>query len=185
MPIIYDDFKKLLDSTTKLINSLKECQKDEIEEIEMRIESNIHALQLIAYKIEDPETKDIFLRSIQSLRNTKKDNNDANINKNEIFNLKERIKRENIKNVEKNNLIDEELLKNSTKLKDKANEFKASLQADKKIIEKLGGKMNKNSQESAKSLKILETTDSKIKSSTFISISFLIFIFMYFLIRYF
>ncbi|ELA41799.1 uncharacterized protein VICG_01151 [Vittaforma corneae ATCC 50505] len=171
---IYEDFKRILDTTTNLMNKIKTCSKDEIEEIQMRIDSNIHALRLMASRIEDSETRATFLKTIQSLST------------NVVFVESEgpQRRRKQRENAGGDELVGDELLKNSRKLKEMADEFKNSLQADRKIIEKLGGKMNASSQESTKSLQALDKTGRKIKSSTFMSFAFMIFVVVYFIIRF-
>lgn len=160
----YSEFKKILDLNSSLSEDLKTCPEEEREEIQMKIDSNLYALKIMADRIEDSETKEAFLNGIQSMTNTTK--------------IEEKIE-EN-----RNILIDEELLKNSKILRRMAEDFKMSLKEDDKIVERVGNKMTKNSVENDKSLQIFEKSGGFVKSSTFLSISLIIFVFVYGLIRF-
>lgn len=169
----YKDFKRILDTTTELMEKIKNASRDEAEELQMRIDSNIQALKIIASKIEDEETKALFLKNIQSLCTT------ANVTENE--NIRQRVKGKTQGN---NEMIDEELLKNTSKLKNLVQTFSTSLKEDKKAIEKLNEKMHTNSVESTKSMKTLEKQGSSVSAVQIMGVVFLIFILTYLVIRF-
>lgn len=171
---IYKDFKKILDTTTELIKQIKTSKEDDAEEIQMRIDSNVHALKIMATKMEDQETRNTFLKSIQSLTT-------SNILPEEGTYRRQRHTNQPVEN---NELIDEELLKNARRLKEMASQFKNSLDEDKKIVAKLVGKMGRGSEESGRSLKLLTQSGPTIRSSTFLTVTLIIFVVMYFLTRF-
>lgn len=168
----YNQFKKILDETTELMEKIKISEKDEIEELQMKIESNIQALKIIANKIEDPESRGQFLKSIKSLC--------TNI----VIEEKENIRKRKEKAENNNEVIDEELMKNATKLKDMVTNFSNSLKEDKKVVEKLSHKMNKNSEENVRNMKTLEKQGSSISAVYVMGIVLIIFIVTYFIIRF-
>ena len=169
-----EDFTKLLNETTELISKEKEHDSEELEEIQFNIEANVQALSIMCTKIEDPEARAKAEAIVKSLNNSTK----------ELFQVElDTIKKRPIK--ERSELIDKEMLKKSKELKEKVLKFNASLNLDEKIIENLQEKMKKNSSESQKSAKVLETNKPRLKSSNVVVISLVIFILMYFFIRFF
>lgn len=179
----YSEFKRILDLNSSLTEQLKTCPEEEREEIQMKLDSNVHALNIMADKIEDPEIRESFLNGIDTLTkyvNNSKDNNSNSSSNNSKDN------NSSFNNSSSNNrsLINDELLKNSTRLRKMAEDFKMSLKNDDKILDRIGNKMTKNSVENSKSLQIFDKNGGFIKSSTFLSISLLIFVFTYFFIRF-
>lgn len=170
----YKDFKQILDNTAQLTESIKTCSKDDIEEVQMRIDSNVHALQIMASKIEDPETKAQFKSIIESL------------SKSACFSETEttRLRKRHQKDVKGSELIDEELLRNSMQLRSMAKKFSDSLSTDRKVLQKVGDKMLKNSEESRNSLRVLEAPSSSIKPTTILLTVLFLFLIMYFIIRF-
>lgn len=171
-----EKFQEILDSTTDLMEKAKHCQKEEKEELEMRIKSNLQAVKFLSSQIEDPEAKETFLKTFQSLCSS-----------NGLYE-KESIRQrkpEKRKDEKYSDVIDDEILKNSRKLKDMAANFNKSLKTDQKLLEKLGEKMHRTTNESGKTVKSLEKSLEKIKSSTFIFLAVMIFMVMYFVIRVF
>src|SRR5947208_1640639 len=130
----YKDFKQILDNTAQLTESIKTCPKDDIEEVQMRIDSNVHALQIMASKIEDPDSKAQFKSIIESL------------SKNTCFSEAEITyqRKTHQRGSKGSELIDEELLKSAMQLKDMARKFGNSLSMDKNVLQKVGDKMLKN-----------------------------------------
>jgi ElaB/YqjD/DUF883 family membrane-anchored ribosome-binding protein len=59
------NFKNILEETSNLLKTIKEFSKDDLEEIQLKIDSNIYALKRIASRIDDLETKKLFLKSIK------------------------------------------------------------------------------------------------------------------------
>ena len=175
------NFKNILEETSNLLKTIKEFSKDDLEEIQLKIDSNIYALKRIASRIDDLETKELFLKSIENLF---KSNNVENLTN---FNLKNNSKKGNFesKGVESSDLIENELLKNTFKLKKMAGDFSESLKEDKKAIDKLTNRININEIESKNSLKILEKATSSLSTGSIMSFSFLIFIILYLFIRFF
>jgi len=170
----YDDFRKILVNTIELTKRIKTCAPEDTEELKMRIDSGIHAMKRIVSKIEDPDTVAAFNKSIESLSTSVMD---AELPKSSK-------KVEKVEKVGESDLVEEELLRSSTRLKEMAGEFKKSLQGDKRILSRVAGKMAAGSQESSRSLKVLDRGEGGVKSSTFLSFTFMIFIFVYFLVRF-
>lgn len=170
----YKDFKQILDNTAQLTESVKTCPKDDVEEVQMRIDSNVHALQIMASKIEDPETKAQFKSIIESL------------SKSACFSETEttRTRRCNQRDTKGSELIDEELLRNSMQLRSMAKRFDDSLGTDRKVLRNVGDKMLKNSEESRNSLRVLEATSNSIRSTTILLAVLFLFFIMYFIIRF-
>lgn len=171
----HNDFKQILDSTAEMMDKVKSCPTEDKEELKIRIESNVHALKLIASKIEDPEIKETVLQSIQGL------------SKDVVLEERSSSKNRKVKESGETHteIIDEDLLKNSLTLKKMAVEFGNSLKTDHSVLEKLGGNMQKTQVENKKSLQVLEKTGNRVKSSTFIFFTTIIFVIMYFIIRFF
>lgn len=169
---IYENFKKILDNTVDLTNRIKTCPPEDTEELQMRIDSGIHAMRRMVSKIGDPDTRTAFMKSIQSLSTT--------VVEQEHLVAQARVEKKMGGNI----VVDEELLKNSRRLKDMAGDFKRSLETDCRILDRVGKKMNSGSQETSKSLKVLERNSNWVKSSTFLSFTFMIFMVMYFIVRF-
>lgn len=170
----YKDFKQILDSTAQLTESIKTCPREDIEEVQMRIDSNVHALQIMISKIEDPEMKAQFKNIMESLTKN------VHFVESSTTNFRKRQQGD----PEDTSLIDEELLKNAVQLKTVAKRFGDSLSTDRKILQKVGDKMLKNSEESRNSLRVLETVSSTIKPATIFLTALLLFFMMYFVIRF-
>jgi len=171
----YKDFKQILDDTTKLTEEIKTCPRSDLEEVQLRIDSNVHALQIMVSKIDNLEAKEQFNRLIDSFS--------KNVAISEFESVKSR--KMEVKQQKGSELIDEELLKNTLQLKDMANKFKNSLAVDKNIIGKASDKMSKNSEETRNNLKTLEKTSSFVNSSTILAFVLFLFFVMYFIIRFF
>lgn len=173
MPIS-GDFQKILQSTTLLMNKAKDCPEEDQEELQMRIDSNIHALKILASKIDDPDTRNAFLKSIHSLRN-------------DVVLIEESAMKKrdgNRPEMNSTGAIDEEILKNSRRLQEMANEFHDSLKTDQKILSNLSHKLTSNDQCTGKALNVLSKGRPPIKSSTFIFVAAMIFVVMYFITRF-
>lgn len=170
----YKDFRQILDNTAQLTESIKTCPKEDIEEVQMRIDSNVHALQIMISKIEDPDMKTQFKSIMESLT--------KNVCFVEADAIRSRKKHQ--KYTEDTSLIDEELLKNAMHLKTMAKRFGSSLSTDRTILQKVGDKMLRNSEESQNSLRILETVPNSVKPATVFLLALLLFFIMYFVIRF-
>ncbi|KAM0680576.1 hypothetical protein GINT2_001264 [Glugoides intestinalis] len=171
----YNDFKQILDSTAEMMEKVKTCPKEDKEELKIRIESNMHALRLIASRIDDPEIKRTVLKSIQGLS--------MDVVLEEKSCSTHRKAKESGQTYTE--IIDEDLLKNSLKLKKMAVDFGNCLKEDQNALEKLSGKMQKTQVENGRSLQVLEKSENRVKSSTFIFFAAIIFVIMYFIIRFF
>ena len=175
-----ENFKNILNQTSDLMNKIKECSKEDVEEIQMKINSNMYALKIISSKIDDPESKEIVLKSIENLFGV----NDKEISFNNKQNSLNTLNTLNTSNLKDSELIENELLKNTFKLKKMAGDFSQSLKDDKKAMDKLTNRMGANAVESKNSLKILEKSSSNLSSSSIMSMVFIIFIGMYLFIRF-
>ena len=173
-PFMFDleKFRKITNETSELIKESKNKQRNDLEEIEMRIDSNTHALHFMANTILDPKMKELAQSMISSL-NSKVEITEENI-------VNQRIRKE----TKDNELIDKEILRGSKELKNMANKFTKSLQVDKEVLSSAMNKMNKNSQESNLNLKSIESYNKGIRTSTYFYLTILLFFIVYFIIRF-
>lgn len=168
------DFTNLLNETQILLEKVKQTSGDESEELQFKINSNIQALQIMGSKISDVESREKAETLIQSLCKTV------------TFQSEETItKIRSKKGVEQSDLIDNEILKNSIELKKMAQKFTQNLKTDQKILQSVTDNMFKNTQESKYNTKILEEQQNRTKSSTYITFALIVFLIMYFFIRFF
>lgn len=159
------DFQRIYNATKSLIES-----KDEDEDTQLRIESNIQALNIIKNKIENEDDKIV----IESLLNS--------LNQNSIIiEHKQTLRNRKIGN---NEHIDEEMLKNTLILKNKAQQFKNSLKVDDLALKTASKNFSKNSIENERNLNIISKTNNYPSISTIFFFVIFIFLLMYFIIRF-
>lgn len=167
------DLKSILDETTALLEGLKEANEDEKDEIQIRIKSNIRAIQLIGSEISDEETRSRAKEIVASFAEGIK----MNLERNSVR------KRKNIPQSDKD-AIDTEILEGAKDLRRMAEKFNKTLEMDSKIVKDVTGRMQKGSKDSKTNLKHLTETSEGIKTSTIFIISILIFIITYFFVRF-
>lgn len=169
-----NDFKQIINTTTDLLDQIKTASDDDAEEIQLRIDSNIHALQIIGTEIADPELKQRALDIIGSLCATALPvRSDSNIAR-----LRQR------RGAERSELVDSEIMRNTQELKRMACKFGESLKTDKQVLQRATERMSKNSVETSRSFKEISEQSRGIGSGTYLFLAILIFVVMYFIIRF-
>ncbi|KAI4290989.1 hypothetical protein PAPHI01_0263 [Pancytospora philotis] len=170
-----NDFQRVVNNVADLTEQLKGADSDGAEEIQLRIDSNIHALQVMGGSIADPELR---LRAETLIKSLNSSINFAELEK-ETTHIRQHGAQA------RPGLIDDALYKNATQLKDMAVEFKKSLQTDKKILSSVTAGMTKNAAENERNLKAVTENSTGISTSTYLLSGFLMFIVMYFIIKFF
>lgn len=169
-----NDFKQIVNNTTDLLEQVKKASEDDAEELNLRIDSNIHALRIVWAEISDPEIKQEVLRIIQSF-DARLDFQNA---EQSVTQMRSHTPRE------RSELIEREMYMNAAKLKQMARNFSDSLNADSKIVGSLGKNMAKNSVETTQNLHSLNENSGGFSAGTYLFVGFIIFIIMYFIIKF-
>lgn len=167
------DFKQIINNTTALVDQLRGADEDEAEELQMRIDSNIQSLRIVGAQITDPVLREQAQDLVKSL------NASMDFGTEEIV---ARLRKSDAK--DHSDLIETELYKNTQQLKSMAQTFGESLRADKRILGKLTHKMTRSSAETGRNLSILESAGHGMAGGTYLFIAFVMFIVMYFVIKF-
>lgn len=169
-----DDFKQIINNTTDLLDQIKTAPEDDVEEIQLRIDSNVHALQIVGAKITDPELRLQAEKIIKSLHtNIVFDGGEKTITR-----IRQRA------GGERSDLVAKELYKSTLELKRMARGFGESLKSDKQILCNVTDKMSKNSVESTHNMKFLEENVRGIGTSTYLFLALIMFVVMYLIIKF-
>lgn len=169
-----DDFRRVINNTVDHMEELKTAHADDIEEIQLRIDSNIQALQLMGSSIVDPDLRAQAESLIKSLN--------SGIKFTELEKETAHIRKHSSK--EKSDLIENAMYQSALRLKAMAHSFSTSLRTDSKVMDNLKDKMNKNSAENTRNLKSLVDKGFHISSTTVLIWGFVLFIVMYFIIKF-
>ncbi|EQB62232.1 hypothetical protein NAPIS_ORF00194 [Vairimorpha apis BRL 01] len=161
----HEYFKNLLNETSELIQN-KQNNKD-IEDIDARIESNKIALKLITEDIEDSDLKNEINKRLENFLYTFDD-----------------LKIQSSKPVQIHEDIENDILKSSIVLKNKAKRFLDGLVFDKEILNKVNIKMTKNISDTTENIKKITKNDGEVKTINLMFLSLLLFLFVYFIIRF-
>ncbi|KAL6121452.1 hypothetical protein NUSPORA_01623 [Nucleospora cyclopteri] len=168
----YNDFQKILKETQNLMQGIAEI---EAEESKLKIECNLKALKIIASKIEDESLKEEALLTLESLGVSVKD---INSNKNR----KESNKKVTLEETELNALVEEEMLKNSCRLREMTAKFGDTLEQDKKVLGKATQSMSKNTVESTKATRTI-SKNVEFSSLYYFSSTISVFLIMFLIIK--
>ncbi len=169
-----EDFKKIINETSQLLDKIAHVDEGDIEEIQMRIDSNIQALRIMGNQIEDLELKERAQDIIKSISTKLPIGNVDNI----VIKLRNRNSKE-----DRSDLIDTELYKSAKELKEMAVNFNKILDSDKNILNRVVDKMSKNTHGGKSNMNKLISKNPTISSSTFFLIAIIMFIIMYFFIK--
>lgn len=165
-------FNDLFSKTNDYIH--KKNYKKGSDEYKKFVEPNLAVLKVLADDIDNNETRMKLLHSIELME--KKDTkleNEKKENKSFVDETDTNKKR-----------IEKELLGFSKKLKEKAYKFKDKLFDDEKILEDVESGIQQNLTTASGNLKNLKTQTGQISMIKLTSISLLIFLIMYFFIRF-
>lgn len=170
-------FKELLNETTNLLASKPETNKSHADEMEMKIESNVAALKHLARKITDEDLKKNTLRRIDLLC-LEPEEFEMNVfqKRGETVDVK--------KNDDNSDRIEREILKYSKNLHNKARKLLENLELDSKILGEVSDKMSRNLAGTSATLKALKESGHHISAFKILVMSLIIFIAMYFVIRF-
>ncbi|KAI5150561.1 hypothetical protein ENBRE01_1571 [Enteropsectra breve] len=174
-----NDFKRILDETTVMLEKKNTVDEDDREEMEMAIESNIHALRIICRGMENKEMQAQAEKILRTLAG-----GSAGNEKIELFDEPKPRGTKNAHTDSRNESINNELYKNSVRLRQMAERFGESLKEDKKVVQRVANKMEHSSVGSKINMKKLDEGVRKVSSSTFLMIAVLLFVVMYFIIRF-
>lgn len=169
-----EDFRQIINNTTDLLDQIKTASPDDAEELQLRIDSNIHALQIVGAKITDPELRQQAERIIRTLH------------KNAVFEDGERAVTEirHRAGRERSDLIANELYRGTLELKEMARGFSESLKVDGEVLRSATDKMTRNSTESHQNIRALEDSGKGVKTTTYLCLALIIFFMMYLVIRF-
>lgn len=175
------DFTALLNETTELIEKQGKGEDDTF-----KIESNIQALRIMGGNIQDADSRNKAEELIKGLLKFKRggEKMEGLVAERRMGGLPT-VERAGSGKDERSELVDTELFKNTLELKNRAVKFGDSLKSDRKVLDKLSEKMMRNSDASGRNTEILEAQQRGVKSSTYIYFAFIMFIVMYFFIRFF
>jgi hypothetical protein len=169
-------FKDLLNETTALMSSRAEESKPD-EELNLRIESNISALKHLAKEISDEELQKKTLERIDMLCLTP-DN----------FELATTRSRERVVDVRKSDehadRIERDILKYSRDLARRSRRLLEGLQLDEKVLEDVTGKMAFNVTSTTRNLMSLTENVLEISVVRLFVLTIVVFLAMYFIIRF-
>lgn len=161
----HEYFKTLLNETSELIQNRHNHKN--VEDIDAQIESNKIALKLITEDIEDINLKNEINKRLENFLYTFDD-----------------LQIQSNKPVKIHKDIEKDILKSSITLKNKAQRFLDGLAFDKEILDKVSNKMTKNISDTAENIKKISKTDGEVKVMNLMFLSLLLFLFVYFIIRF-
>ncbi|KAF9764940.1 hypothetical protein NGRA_0126 [Nosema granulosis] len=163
-------FKTLVNETTDLISSKEDVPKEDRAELEARIDSNKMALKLLAEDIEDEETRNKIKDRINNMYQTFE----------EI-----EIKIHSRKSADnKHERIEEDILKYSHTLKDKALRLFDGLEFDKKVLGEVSDRMSKNLAGTSENIKKINEDLVSFSCFSLFILAIIIFLCMYIIIRF-
>ena len=159
-------FTKLLNQTVDYIQN-KEKHKN-VEDLDAKIESNKLALKIISEDIEDIDLKNKILQRLDNLYDTY-----------EIIELKQRtIKSDQYSDVE------EDILKNTQILKDKAKRLYNGLIFDKDVLDRVSHKISKNITDTSENIKKIKKDRNSHSIVGLLFYGLTIFLIEYFVLRF-
>lgn len=163
-------FQKIYNNTVSLIENLDNAEEEDKEELQIRIDSNIQALNIYKNNIKDENDMETLQNLLDSMKKT------------EFF----KIERKDYSKTKKrgdDSHIDDELLKGTLALKNKAERFQNALKVDDIALKKAVSGFSKNSVENQRNLQTISKNSNYLKTSTIFFIIVFIFFAMYFIIR--
>lgn len=163
-------FKTLVNETTDLISTKEDVPEEDREELEARIDSNKMALKLLAEDIEDNDLRNNVLERIDNMYKTF-DDIEIKINR-RIVSEKDHSR------------VEEDILKSSYVLKQKALRLFEGLEFDKKVLGDVADKMSKNLAGTTQNIKKIGEASTSYSSFTLFILSLIIFLIVYFIIRF-
>lgn len=169
-----EDFRKIIDETAAVIEQLKTAPEADIDELQLRRDSNIQALEIIGGSIQDPGLRKRAQDIIASMSRTVR------------FDTGEETVRRRVQDhqhQEQPDYIDRELLRNAQELKQMAVKFGETLRMDQTVVGAVSERMSKNKSEGEKNLKMLSTSHT-INTSTYFFLSVILFVLTYFVIKF-
>jgi hypothetical protein len=169
-------FKNLLNETTALMSSKTEASCPD-EELELRIESNISALRYLAKEIDDEELQRKTVERIGLLCLTPDEF--------ELGTTKNRTKAVGVrKSDEHAERIERDILRYSRDLAKRSRRLLEGLKLDEKILEEVTGKISSNVAGTAQNLKSLTENVVEISVMRLFVLVIIVFLVMYFIIRF-
>lgn len=170
-------FKDLLNETTALMANKAECSGADADEIQVRIESNVAALKYLARDIADAALQKKTLERIDLLCLDSKDF--------EVSTLQSRGRALDIKKTdEHSDRIERDILRYSKGLHGKAKRLLESLELDSNVMDETADRMSRNVLGTSTALKSLQDSSSYVSAFKMIVTTLIIFVAMYFVIRF-
>jgi len=170
-------FKELLNETTALIANKSEARKLDVDEMEIRIESNIAALKYLAKEISDEELRKKTLERIDLLCLEPEGF--------EMSTLQNRGRTVDVKKTdEHSDRIERDILKYSKNLHGKAKKLLESLEFDSKMLGNVTDKISRNLAGTSTTLKSLKESGYHISAFKIFISTLIVFVTMYFIIRF-
>lgn len=163
-------FKTLVNETTDMISNKDDIPEEDREEYEARIDSNKMALRLLAEDIEDKDTRTKVLDRINNMYQTFED-------------LEIKIHSRNVPN-SKHARVEEDILRSSQALKEKAVRLLDGLEFDKKILSEVSERMSKNLSGTTENIKRINENLVSFSSFRLFVLAVIIFLSMYIVIRF-
>lgn len=166
------DLKRLLDETTVLLEEVKDAPEEEREDLQMRINSNIHALKVLGAEIPDETMRAKATDIVNSFTSSILVEEDSGTHKRKTFAGKTKEE------------LDQDILESAKVLNTMALHFNKSVKADSEIVQEVSKKMEKNSIGNETNLREMTNLNKGIRTSTIFATVLICFIITYFVIRF-
>ncbi|KAF7680957.1 hypothetical protein TCON_2423 [Astathelohania contejeani] len=170
-------FQELLSETSNLIKNSTIDSLEELNETNIRIESNITTLRILAQDIDDIDTRNTIIERINKIYETKEFEFD--------FKLKNRNKGiETAETDEIKKRLERDLLNYTKILRERVEKFNEKIEEDSKIVDKVENVFTSNVEGVEYNLSNLKKEIQEMSPFRLLMLAFMIFIFMYLIIRF-